>query len=138
MKFRSKTMEIEANPFVNGATAPIGVRTREDGSCYVVTVNGHETPVAPGDWLILEDPPGDGTLAYPCRPEVFERRWAKKDWRIGGNVRPKHQKHPLFSCTHNFVVVDTRPSSLYKDGLLLIAVDDGIQLLEPADDWVTA
>ncbi len=77
MKFRSKTVEIEANQFFHGATAPIGVRTREDGSCYVVTVHGQETEIAPGDWIILENPPGDGTRAYPCKPDVFERRYEK-------------------------------------------------------------
>lgn len=75
MRFRSKTIEIEANQFFHGATAPIGVRTREDGSCYVVTIHGKETDIDPGDWIILENPPGDGTLAYPCKPEMFEKRY---------------------------------------------------------------
>lgn len=75
MRFRSKTVVIEANQFLHGATAPIGVRTREDGSCYVVTIHGQETNVAPGDWIILENPPGDGTRAYPCKPDVFDRRY---------------------------------------------------------------
>lgn len=78
MKFRSKASECEANQFFHGATAPIGVRTREDGSCYVVTIQGNEVPIEPGEWIILEDPPGDGTRAYPCKPDVFERRWEPK------------------------------------------------------------
>lgn len=116
MKFRSKASECEANQFFHGATAPIGVRTREDGSCYVITINGHDVPVEPGDWIILENVkcsrcngdgkahgsdrpfdwngpgtyPGpcpvcvgscvvaDGTRAYPCKPDVFERRWEPK------------------------------------------------------------
>ena len=75
MKFRSKPVEIEANQFHHGATAPIGVRTRENGSCYVVTIHGQETDIVPGDWIILENPPGDGTRAYPCKPDMFARRY---------------------------------------------------------------
>lgn len=75
MRFRSKSVEIEANRFTHGATAPIGVRTREDGSCYVVTIQGEEVAVHEGDWIILEDPPGDGTRAYPCKADVFERKY---------------------------------------------------------------
>ena len=77
MKFRSKTVEIEANQFFHGATSPIGVRTREDGSCYVVTIHGQETAIEPGDWIILENPPGDGTRAYPCKPDVFVKRYER-------------------------------------------------------------
>ena len=79
MKFQSKLVQIEANQFHHGATAPIGVRTREDGSCYVITIHGQETDIVSGDWIILEDPPGDGTRAYPCRPNVFERRYEQID-----------------------------------------------------------
>lgn len=75
MKFRSKPVEIEANQFFGSAIAPIGVRVREDGSCYVVTVQGQEVSVCPGDWIILENPPGDGTRAYPCSPDVFAKRY---------------------------------------------------------------
>ena len=75
MRFRSKMVEIEANQFRHGATAPMGVRNREDGSCFVLTINGQEVNVVPGDWIILENPPGDGTRAYPCKPEVFAKRW---------------------------------------------------------------
>lgn len=75
MRFQSKVVEIEASQFLHGATSPIGVRTREDGSCFVVTVHGQETEITSGDWIILEDPPGDGTRAYPCKPDVFERKY---------------------------------------------------------------
>ncbi len=114
MRFRSKSVEIEANQFFHGATAPIGVRVREDGSCYVITIHGQETDVASGDWIILEPVkcqrcdgdgyahgsdrpfewsgpgtypgrcpvctgsgmvPGDGQRAYPCKPDVFEKRY---------------------------------------------------------------
>lgn len=68
--------------------------------------------------------------------ETFEKL-PKPDWRLGLNCKPKYRTHPLFSCAHNCVVIGTRASSLYTDGLLLIAVDDGRQLLEAADDWMT-
>lgn len=74
MKFRSKLTLIEANQFHNADTAPPGVRVRYDGSCYVISRNGI-IRVKPGDWIILEDPPGDGTLAYPCPPDIFEKQW---------------------------------------------------------------
>lgn len=74
MKFRSKPTEIEANLFTDAATAPIGVRTREDGSCYVITIHGQETEVTPGDWIILE-PGSDGMRAYPCKPDIFDKRY---------------------------------------------------------------
>lgn len=74
MKFKSKSIVIEANQFNHSADSPIGVRVRYDGSCYVISRNGIVN-VKPGDWIILEDPPGDGTLAYPCSPDVFEKRW---------------------------------------------------------------
>lgn len=75
MRFKSLSVEVEANQFFHGATAPIGVRTRENGSCYVVTLQGEEVNVSPGDWIILENPPGDGTRAYPCSDEVFRKRY---------------------------------------------------------------
>lgn len=69
--------------------------------------------------------------------ETFEKM-PKPDWRIGLNCKPKYRTHPLFNCAHNCVIIGTRASSIHKDGLLLIAVDDGRQLLQPADDWMTA
>ena len=69
--------------------------------------------------------------------EIFEKV-PKPDWRIGLNCKPKLRTHPLFSCACNCVIIGVRHSSICKDGLLLIAVDDGRQLLEAADDWVTA
>ena len=74
MRFRSKTRFIEANQFKNGECV-LGVRTREDGSCYVVTIQGEEVNVKHGEWIIVENPPGDGTRAYPCAADVFERNY---------------------------------------------------------------
>ncbi len=79
MRFRSKTVEIEANQFLKRGECPLGVFTREDGSHYVITIQGEKVNITKGDWIILEDPPGDGTRAYPCKPEVFERRWSNID-----------------------------------------------------------
>ena len=78
--YRSKVVEVEANQFTHPATGPIGVRTREDGSAYVVTLHGDEINVVPGDWIILEEPRTDSTWrkgerAYPCKPDVFERKY---------------------------------------------------------------
>ncbi len=77
MKFRSKSVEVEANQFLRHSEAPLGVRGREDGSSFVVTIQGEEVDVHPGEWIILEDPPGDGTRAYPCAPDVFERKYER-------------------------------------------------------------
>lgn len=78
--YRSKVVEITANQFLHPATAPIGVRTREDGSCYVITIHGQETNIEPGDWIILEEPRTDsswrkGERAYPCKPDVFQKKY---------------------------------------------------------------
>lgn len=74
-KFKSKSVEIEANQFLKRGECPLGVMTRENGEHYVVTVQGQEVTVEPGEWIILENPPGDGTRAYPCKADVFERRY---------------------------------------------------------------
>ena len=76
MIFRKKPVLVEANQFFHGATAPIGVFTREDGSCYVVTIHEQETDIVSGDWIILEPrQPGREcyTRAYPCKPDIFEQ-----------------------------------------------------------------
>ena len=70
-KFRKRPVIVEANQFLKRGECPLGVMTREDGSHYVVTVHGQETEIAIGDWIILENPPGDGTRAYPCKPDIF-------------------------------------------------------------------
>jgi hypothetical protein len=75
VRFRKRPQIVEANQFRHGATAPIGVRSREDGSAYVVTIQGVEIPINEGKWAILEDPPGDGTRAYPCADEVFRKSY---------------------------------------------------------------
>lgn len=71
MKFRKRPITVEANQFLKHSEAPIGVRTREDGSSYVVTIQGQEVTVTSGEWIILETNWHDGTRAYPCAPDVF-------------------------------------------------------------------
>ena len=80
MIYRSRIVEVEANQFTKSGCCPIGVRTREDGSHYVVTIHGQETEIEIGDWIILEEPRADSTWrkgerAYPCKPDVFERKY---------------------------------------------------------------
>lgn len=113
MKYVKRPIIVEANQFLRHSEAPLGVRGREDGTSYVVTIHGDEIDLAPGDWVILEalkcvrcegdgkahgsdrpfewSGPGtfpgpcpacggagvvsDGTRAYPCKPDVFERTY---------------------------------------------------------------
>jgi len=77
MKYRSKPVVIEANQFLKRGECPLGVFTRENGEHYVITIQGQEITVQPGEYIILEDPPGDGTRAYPCSPEVFLRKYER-------------------------------------------------------------
>lgn len=73
-QFQTKRRFIEANQFQHGATAPIGVRTREDGSYYVKMLGGMEVPVEDGDWIVLE-PNSEGQLAHPCKPSIFNKNY---------------------------------------------------------------
>jgi hypothetical protein len=77
MRFYSRQIQIEANQFLKRGECPLGVYTRENGEHYVITIQGEQVNVHEGDWIILENPPGDGTRAYPCEREVFERRYMK-------------------------------------------------------------
>lgn len=78
MRFKSKYTEIEANQFLKRGECPLGVRTREDGTHYVVTAQGQEVVVEEGEWIVVEDSPGDGTRAYPIAPHIFFKRWEPK------------------------------------------------------------
>ena len=74
-RFRSRYSEIEANQFLKRGECVLGVRTKEDGTHYVVTAQGQEVVVNEGEWIVVENPPGDGTLAYPVAPDIFKKRW---------------------------------------------------------------
>ena len=81
MRFRSKYMEIEALQWFPGVHVP-GVTevvhdpgdgsTVSNGYGHCVTIHGEPTKVVPGDWVITEP---DGVHHYPCKPDIFERRW---------------------------------------------------------------
>lgn len=75
MKFRSLPVVIEANQFTKISELPIGVFSREDGSCYTITIHGQKTNVKLGDWIILEPGYPDGSRAYPCKPDIFQKKY---------------------------------------------------------------
>lgn len=64
---------VDAEQFVN--TSLRGVRTREDGTAYVITIQGQKVTVSPGEWIIDE---GDGIHFYPCADEVFRRLYVEE------------------------------------------------------------
>lgn len=74
-KFRKIPKVVDAERYAgHPATACRGVRTREDGSVYCLTIQEQQAPVIPGDWIIDE---GDGIHYYPCqgsesRPDGYE------------------------------------------------------------------
>lgn len=73
-KYQKRPIIVEASQFTHPATAPIGVKTREDGTCYVITIHKDEIDVFPSDWIVLENTPSDpycGVLAYPIKNDVF-------------------------------------------------------------------
>ena len=86
MQFQTRRRFIEANQFHHGATAPIGVRTREDGSCYTKMLGVMEISVEYGDWIILE-PNTEGQLAHPCKPAIFNNYYEP-------TTQPEPQKQP--------------------------------------------
>jgi hypothetical protein len=75
MKYRSKPKIVEANQFLKHGECPVGLMTYENGKHYVITAQGVRVMVEVGEYVILEDPPGDGTRAYPCAADVFERSY---------------------------------------------------------------
>lgn len=66
--FQKKPAVFEANQFTHPATAPIGVRTDEDGRAYVVTAHGQKVYLEPGDWIVAEP---DGRGYYPIKADIF-------------------------------------------------------------------
>jgi hypothetical protein len=61
----------EANQYTGDRLA-LGMRSREDGSVYVVTIQGREVDVSPGEWIIQEP---DGEHYYPCADDIFKDRY---------------------------------------------------------------
>jgi hypothetical protein len=62
----------EANQYVNHAGLVLGMKSREDGSVYVKTIQGRDVDVSPGEWIIQEP---DGEHFYPCADSVFRERY---------------------------------------------------------------
>jgi hypothetical protein len=156
MKYRKKPMVVEANQFKKRGECPIGLRTREDGRHYVLTAQGQEVTVEEGEYVILEDPPGDGTRAYPCKADVFERTYEpeisgndiadqieaeRPDWRIGLSAKPKFRQHEMY-YEPPAIIVAVHPSGFggkfCKDGILVLEGRFGVRFLAPAEEWVTA
>ena len=83
MKFRSIPSTCEAELFVEGQPLPFRDRgvVALDGTQWYVNTLGGPAAVHDGDWIILEKPdstdPRERLLAYPCKPEVFVKRWVK-------------------------------------------------------------
>lgn len=65
---------IEVPPFPD--SIPEGVFwSQKNGGDYfptVMTTHGCPVTIVPGDYVILEP---DGNGHYPCKPEIFEKRW---------------------------------------------------------------
>ena len=78
MKFKSKSFVVEANQYLKKGECPLGLRTNEDGSAYVITIQGQAVSVQLGDWVIIE-PGSNGANAYPCTKEVFEQKYEPFD-----------------------------------------------------------
>ena len=66
--FRKKAELFEANQFQHAATAPVGVRTEEDGRAYVMTAHSQKVYLKSGDWIVAEK---NGNGYYPITPEIF-------------------------------------------------------------------
>lgn len=73
MKYRKRPVVVEASQWFGGSR-PAGLRhDQETGEFFTVTIHGQKTPVAVGDWIIVESEqrPFAGILAYPCKQEIF-------------------------------------------------------------------
>lgn len=74
MLYRKKPVVVEAEHF-QGPAYPLPFSPRPvcclgPQGWYVVTIHQQETPIAIGDWIILE-PGGKNHEAYPCKPDIF-------------------------------------------------------------------
>jgi hypothetical protein len=57
-------------------THPNNNTKRSSGYGTCITIHGQETSVDPGDWIITEP---DGIHHYPCKPDVFAKRYRLKE-----------------------------------------------------------
>jgi hypothetical protein len=74
--FYKKRIPVELNQYLHPATAPVGVRTEEDGRAYVVTAHEQKVYLEPGDWIA---PEGDGVHYYPIKDEIKQRTYDAAD-----------------------------------------------------------
>lgn len=75
MRFRSKLAYCEAEQWFPGRNDTPGVHYEvglNKFRAYVVTIHGQSVTLEPGDWVIQEP---DGIHYYPCKPDIFVRRW---------------------------------------------------------------
>ncbi len=77
MKYRKKTVIIEANQFLLGEPIPKGVcfgwTCGISDQAHVHTIHdGQHVMIEFGDWIIPEP---DGEHFYPCRDDIFKRTY---------------------------------------------------------------
>lgn len=68
-QYRKRPVVVEANQYLKRGECPLGVKTREDGTAYVTTIQKQDVVIKPGEWAIREP---DGVHFYPCADEVFK------------------------------------------------------------------
>lgn len=68
--YRKKSIDVKAEQWSGPPNIVPGVIC-DDGSYYVITINGQRTDIEPGDYIV-EEP--DGEHYYPCKPDIFEER----------------------------------------------------------------
>lgn len=78
-KFTSKPAACEAVPFDPAVGHP-AVRCTYQGyvpssSIYAITTRQGTSGIDPGDYIITEP---DGAGFYPCKPEIFQKRWEEE------------------------------------------------------------
>lgn len=79
-------MVVEAEQFFPDKPLPFNkyglVVCFDDWKWCVETARGQKAFLAPGDWIILEEPK-DGFRAYPCKPDIFEKIYEKfTEWEL--------------------------------------------------------
>lgn len=77
--FERKTTTCDAEQFVDMVNPPRGVLVDDDNErFYVVTLQGQEVEVKPGEWIVAEH---DGFHFYPIADEEFKRIYKPKPRR---------------------------------------------------------
>lgn len=72
-RYKNRPITVEATQYLGDESlGQPGIFVDEEGKHYVVTIHGQRAYLAVGDWVITEP---DGVHHYPCKPEVFEKRY---------------------------------------------------------------